>query len=89
MFVAHASDLIGNPVFALKMCLVMAAGVNAAAFHAGVFRGAAAWDVDVVPPAMARSAGALSLLLVAVDSLVEVMQVLRKYWFEIVEIAAE
>jgi hypothetical protein len=63
MFVAHASDLIGNPVFALKMCLVMAAGVNAAAFHAGVFRGAAAWDVDVVPPAMARSAGALSLLL--------------------------
>jgi hypothetical protein len=63
MFVAHAGDLIGNPVFALKMCLVMAAGVNAAVFHAGIFRGAAAWDADAMPPAMARAAGALSLLL--------------------------
>jgi hypothetical protein len=63
MFVAHAGDLMGNPLFALKICLVMAAGVNAAVFHAGVFRGAAAWDADVMPPAMARAAGALSLLL--------------------------
>ncbi|MFY9315257.1 MAG: hypothetical protein WAO95_06815, partial [Burkholderiales bacterium] len=37
MFVAHAGDLIASPVFALKMCLILAAGVNAAVFHAGVF----------------------------------------------------
>ena len=63
MFVAHAGDLIASPVFVLKVCLIMAAGVNAAVFHAGVFRGAARWDVDVMPPAAARAAAALSLLL--------------------------
>ncbi|MGB3936467.1 MAG: DUF6644 family protein [Burkholderiales bacterium] len=63
MFVAHAGDLIASPVFALKMCLILAAGVNAAVFHAGVFRGAAAWDVGATPPAAARAAAALSLVL--------------------------
>jgi hypothetical protein len=63
MFVAHASDLMANPVFTLKICLVMAAFANAAVFHAGVFRGAAAWDVDAAPPPAARAAGALSLML--------------------------
>ena len=63
MFVAHAGDFIGNPVFALKVCLILAAGVNAAVFHAGVFRGAAQWDVDAMPPVAARIAAGLSLLL--------------------------
>jgi hypothetical protein len=63
MFVAHASDLIANSAFALKMCLIMAAGVNAAVFHAAVFRGAAGWDVDAMPPLAARACAALSLLL--------------------------
>ncbi len=63
MFVAHASDFIASPVFALKISLILAAGVNAAVFHAGVFRGAAAWDTDAMPPAAARAAAALSLLL--------------------------
>jgi hypothetical protein len=63
MFVAHAGDLMGNPVFALKICLIMAAGTNAALFHAAVFRGAAGWDVDAMPPLAARASAALSLLL--------------------------
>jgi hypothetical protein len=63
LFIAHASDLIAKPVFALKMCLILAAGINAAAFHVGVYRGAAQWDVDVMPPGTARAAAALSLLL--------------------------
>ena len=63
MFVAHAGDLIASPVFALKICLILAGGTNAALFHAAVFRGAAAWDVDVVPPFAARASAALSLLL--------------------------
>jgi hypothetical protein len=63
MFAAHATDLISNPVFALKVCLILAAGTNAAVFHAGVYRGAAAWDVDAMPPPAARAAAALSLLL--------------------------
>jgi hypothetical protein len=50
MFSAHASEFIGNPVFALKMSLILGGGVNAAIFHAGVFRGAAGWDVGATPP---------------------------------------
>jgi hypothetical protein len=61
MFTAHASEFIANPVFALKMCLILGAGVNAAIFHAGVFRSAATWDVGVTPLG-ARAAGAASLL---------------------------
>jgi hypothetical protein len=63
MFTAHASEFIGSPVFALKMCLIMAAGVNAAVLHAGVFRNAGAWDVNVPSPLAARAAAAISLLL--------------------------
>ena len=63
MFVAYASELIASPLFVAKICLIMAAGVNAAVFHAGVFRGAAAWDAEVPPPPEARAAAAISLLL--------------------------
>ena len=63
MFVGYASDLIASPVFVLKMCLLLCAGVNAAVFHAGVFRSAASWDVGVAPPTAARAAGAASLAL--------------------------
>lgn len=63
MFVAHAGDYIGNNTFVLKICLIFAAGVNAAVFHAGVFRSAAAWDANVMPPLAARACAALSLLL--------------------------
>ena len=63
MFVAHAGELIANPVFAVKICLIMLAGANAGILHAGVFRNAAQWDVDVMPPLAARAAAAASLLL--------------------------
>ena len=63
MFTAHAGDFVASPVFVAKMCLIMAAGINAAVFHAGVFRGAAAWDAEILPPAAARAAAAISLLL--------------------------
>ena len=63
MFVAHAGELIANPVFPVKICLILLAGANAGIFHAGVFRSAAQWDVDVMPPIAARAAAALSLAL--------------------------
>ena len=63
MFVAHAGDFIASPVFVLKICLILTAGVNAAVFRAGVFRSAADWDVNRKPPAAARLSAALSLLL--------------------------
>jgi len=63
LFLARAEELIGSPLFALKMMLLLAAGTNAAVFHAVVFRGAAAWDVDLPPPWQARVCAALSLLI--------------------------
>jgi hypothetical protein len=67
MFVAHASDFIASPVFVVKMCLIMAAGVNAAAFHTITFRTVDVWDSEemrqLAPPPSARLAGALSLAL--------------------------
>ena len=63
MFAAHATEFIQSEVFVLKFCLILAAGVNAALFHAGVFRSADRWDVGVAPPLAARAAGAASLLL--------------------------
>ena len=63
MFVAHASDFLTNPVFGLKMGLILLAATNAGIFHAGVFRAAGAWDVEVMPPAAARAAAAASLAL--------------------------
>jgi Family of unknown function (DUF6644) len=63
MFVAHAGRLIASRLFAMKMGLIFAGGVNAAVFHAGVFRGSAAWDTGRAPPAAARAAAALSLVI--------------------------
>lgn len=65
MFSAHASDFIQSPVFALKMSLILAAGLNAALFHAIVFPSVEVWDSDemrkLAPPPSARVSAAVSL----------------------------
>jgi hypothetical protein len=63
MFIAHAGDFIQSNVFVLKICLILAAGANAAILHAGALRGAAGWDVERMPPPAARIAAGLSLAL--------------------------
>lgn len=63
MFTAHTSDYITNPVFMLKMGLILAAGTNAAILHVGAMRRATAQDVDAPTPAGVRVAAALSIVL--------------------------
>ena len=63
MFIAHAGDLVANTAFVTKMVLLLCAGANAAAFHAGVFRGVAAWDRDAEVPAAAKLHALASLLI--------------------------
>ena len=67
MFTAHASDFISSPVFVVKMCLIMAAGVNAALFHTVVFPSVEVWDSEEMrklgPPPSARACAAASLLI--------------------------
>jgi hypothetical protein len=59
MFTAHAAEFITQPVFMLKMGLILAAGVNAAILHMGPLRDLASDDLDATR-AM-KLAGGLSL----------------------------
>lgn len=63
MFVAHAGDMISNRAFQLKLLLILGAGVNAAAFHTGVFRTAHAWDSGSPTPGPAKLHAGASLML--------------------------
>jgi hypothetical protein len=63
MFTAHATEMASNPAFQLKMVLLITAGVNAGAFHAGVFRTVAAWDLEASAPLGAKASAILSLCL--------------------------
>lgn len=63
LFSAQPQEFLANPVFALKLALLAACGLNAACFHAGVYRGVGSWDVERAAPPLARAQAALSLLL--------------------------
>ena len=63
LFLTQAGTYAQSRVFALKLSLIAAAGLNAAVFHAGAFRTVAGWDQGMRAPLPARLAGALSLLL--------------------------
>jgi hypothetical protein len=63
MFSAHAVEFLDNPALRVKLLLIAFAGLNAAAFHFGVFRSAPAWDRNVPIPGPARWAAGLSLVL--------------------------
>jgi hypothetical protein len=67
MFTAHATDFISSPVFVTKMCLILAAGLNAALFHAITLPSVGVWDAEEMrklpPPPSARAAAAASLLI--------------------------
>jgi hypothetical protein len=63
MFSAHTADFLGNGIFMLKMGLILAAGINAAALHTGPLRTVGAWDTGVLPPARVRLAAGASIVL--------------------------
>lgn len=67
MFTAHASDFVSSPVFVVKVCLIMAAGLNAALFHTAVFPSVDVWDSEEMrklgAPPSARACAAASLLI--------------------------
>lgn len=52
-----------NIFFRTKVVFLILAGLNAAAFHTGVFKTVSAWGRDVEPPSRARLAGVASLVL--------------------------
>jgi hypothetical protein len=63
MFAAHATELAENPAFRLKLVLIAAAFLNAAAFHKGTFTSVGTWNQDAKTPAAAKLAAVFSLAL--------------------------
>jgi hypothetical protein len=63
LFAARASDAFESPYFRLKVALLVLGGVNIVAFHTTVDRRRDEWDAAGRPPARARFAGAVSLVL--------------------------
>lgn len=61
MFAAHATEFAVSPVFRLKLILIGAGLLNAAAFHRWPFRSVASWNVAAATPTWARLAAVLSL----------------------------
>ena len=63
MFTAHATEWAENPAFRVKMLLIIAAGLNAWAFHRWPFRSVAGWDREIPAPPRARAAAVVSIAL--------------------------
>jgi hypothetical protein len=61
MFLAHATDFLGNGSFKLKMALLMAAGINTVIFHTGPYQSVGAWDTGVAAPFSAQASVAASI----------------------------
>ena len=52
-----------NIFFRIKVVMIALAGVNALAFHYGIYQRVASWDLDPSPPLRAKLAGVCSLIL--------------------------
>lgn len=63
MFISKADVYFANHEFRMKFLAMLLAGVNMLVFQFGAFRRVAEWDARQPPPAAARIAGGLSLLL--------------------------
>jgi hypothetical protein len=63
LFWAEAAKSYRNPWFRFKLIFLALAGLNALIFHTGIYRRMNIWDNDDTPPAKARMAGALSIVL--------------------------
>ncbi len=63
LFLAEAAKSYANPVFRLKMLLLLAAGLNPLIFHRTIYRSVGEWDHAPVAPWRARVTALLSLSL--------------------------
>lgn len=61
LFISRATDYYANPIFLIKMLLIVVAGINMLIFELGTVRGVAQWNLKPIPPLPARLAGGISL----------------------------
>ncbi len=63
LFYSGPVKAAGNIFFRIKMSMIVLAGINALVFHLTIHKRVASWDNDPSPPARAKLAGVLSLVL--------------------------
>ena len=63
MFSAHASELITQRTFLIKMLLLFAAGHNAVFFHLAPYRSVTGWSTGAPAPPAAKASAVLSILI--------------------------
>jgi hypothetical protein len=63
LFYSGPLKAAGNIFFRIKVAMIVLTGLNALLFHLTIEKRVATWDNDPVPPAKARLAGVLSLVL--------------------------
>jgi hypothetical protein len=62
LFITNAATLGYDVVFHIKMCLLIAAALNALAFHHFVFRSVLAWDEKTNAPTAAKVTAFISIM---------------------------
>jgi hypothetical protein len=61
LFISRAADYFVNPVFWIKMALIVVAGINMMIFEFITVRDVQKWNLDQAPPPAARLAGGISI----------------------------
>jgi uncharacterized membrane protein len=61
LFISRATDYFVNPVFWIKMALIVVAGINMMIFEFITVRDVQKWNLDQTPPPAARLAGGISI----------------------------
>jgi hypothetical protein len=63
LFWAEAAKSYGNPIFRIKLILLLLVGINPLIYYRTIHRKIEAWDSSVHPPFPAKIAGGVSLTL--------------------------
>lgn len=63
LFITNAISLAADPVFWIKLSLIILAGINALLFHRKVFPSVTRWDTHADTPAIARMIAIASMVL--------------------------
>jgi uncharacterized membrane protein len=61
LFITRATDYVVNPVFWIKMALIVLAGINMMIFEFITVRDVQKWNLNPTPPPPARLAGGISI----------------------------